>query len=272
MPADGARQDNLLDVAALLGEIVNSVSVVDADDVLLDDGAIVEYLSHVVGGGADQFDAALKRLMVGLGADKRGQERVVNVYEVLGAQSGNELAREHLHIARENDEGALVFADESDLFLFRFLLVFFCNRHDKVGDAIEVGNALIVRMVRNDQRNFTAQFTALVAIEQVLEAMVVLGDEDSDAGPVGGVGKPPVHLEVAGEESKLFGKAAEVEIEVRRVELNPREEKIGRLVAVLVIEQDVAIVAEDEFGNRSHDTFAVGTGDEKDGGVLHKQV
>jgi hypothetical protein len=38
---------------------------------------------------------------------------------------------------------------------------------------------------------------------------------------------------------------------------------------MLIGEQDVAVVAKDEFGDGGNDSFAVGTGDEKDGGVLH---
>jgi hypothetical protein len=39
-----------------------------------------------------------------------------------------------------------------------------------------------------------------------------------------------------------------------RIELDPRKKEIGFLVAVLVIEQDVAIV-KDEFGNRGNHAF-----------------
>src|SRR5271156_6149664 len=116
--------------------------MVDANYILLDDRAIVEYLSNVVRGGADQFDAALKRLVVGLGTDERGQERVVNVDEVLRSQSCDELVRKDLHVSSENDQTTLVFADKRDLFLFRLSLVFFRDWYDEVGDAVEVGNAL----------------------------------------------------------------------------------------------------------------------------------
>ena len=46
----------------------------DADDALLDDGAIVENFSDVVSGGAKDFYAAVVGLLVGLGANERGQE------------------------------------------------------------------------------------------------------------------------------------------------------------------------------------------------------
>jgi len=48
--------------------------VVDADDVLFDDGAIVEYLSNVVSGGADQLDAPLEGLVVGLEPTNAGKK------------------------------------------------------------------------------------------------------------------------------------------------------------------------------------------------------
>ncbi len=48
--------------------------MVDADDILFDNGAIVEDLSDEVSGGADQFDAPLKRLVVGLEPTNAGKK------------------------------------------------------------------------------------------------------------------------------------------------------------------------------------------------------
>ena len=56
-----------------------SQAVVDPQHVLLDDRALVEVGGDVVGGRADQLDAALERLVVGLGALEARQERVVDV-------------------------------------------------------------------------------------------------------------------------------------------------------------------------------------------------
>jgi hypothetical protein len=39
---------------------------------------------------------------------------------------------------------------------------------------------------------------------------------------------------------------------------------------MLVIEKNVPAVPEDEIGNRSNHAFAVGAGNEKDGGVVHR--
>jgi hypothetical protein len=162
-----------------------------------------------------------------------------------------------------------VFADECDLLLFRSPLIFFRDRYDEVRDAVEVGDALVIGVVGNDQRDFAAKFATLVAVEQILQAMVILRNEDRDAGAVGGVCEPPVYLEVAGDESKSIGKLGKVKIEICRVELYPGQKEIGFLLSMLIGEQDVAVVAKDKFSNRGNDAFAVGAGDEKDGGVVH---
>jgi len=53
VPADSAREDYFFYVATFLDEIVDGVAMVDSDHVLFDDGAIVEDLGDLVGGGAD---------------------------------------------------------------------------------------------------------------------------------------------------------------------------------------------------------------------------
>src|ERR1044072_8421734 len=57
--AQAAREDRALDVAGVLDHLLPRVAVVDADDVLFDDGAGVELLADVVAGGADELHAAL---------------------------------------------------------------------------------------------------------------------------------------------------------------------------------------------------------------------
>src|ERR1700678_1974737 len=155
--------------------------MVNADDILLDDGSVIEHASNVVGGGSDNLDAPLKRLVVGLGPDKCRQERVVNIDEVLRADALNELMREHLHVTRQHDQGALMLAHQSDLFLLCLTLVFFADRYDEIRHSVEVGDPLVVGVVGNYQRNIAMQFATLLTVEQVLQAMVVLRDENGDA-------------------------------------------------------------------------------------------
>ena len=73
MIADGARQHAPFDVAPLAHEIVRRIAVADALDVLVDDRPLVEVARYIMGGGADQFDAALMGLMIGPRALKPGR-------------------------------------------------------------------------------------------------------------------------------------------------------------------------------------------------------
>jgi hypothetical protein len=104
VPANCARENNFFYIPAFLDEIVDGIAVVDTDHVLLNDGAIVEDLGNVVGGRTDQLDAALKRLVVRLGSDKRREERVVNVDEIFRAKGNDKFGGKDLHVAGEDDE------------------------------------------------------------------------------------------------------------------------------------------------------------------------
>src|SRR2546428_14173952 len=85
VPADGARKDDLLDVAAFFDELFHGVAIRDPDHILLDDRAIVEYFGDIVGGRADELHPPLEGLVIWPGADESRQERVMDVDQVLGS-------------------------------------------------------------------------------------------------------------------------------------------------------------------------------------------
>ncbi len=87
--ANRAGQDLALEVAALADQILDLVAVAYPAHVLLDDRPLVEIGGHVVGGGADDLDAAVLGLMVGAGADERRQERMVDVDEGVAVLNAN---------------------------------------------------------------------------------------------------------------------------------------------------------------------------------------
>src|SRR6266851_4266949 len=74
-----ARQHAALDIASLADEIVGRIAMTDALDILVDDRPLIERAGDVVGGGADQLDAALVRLMVRPRALEARQERGMDV-------------------------------------------------------------------------------------------------------------------------------------------------------------------------------------------------
>src|ERR1700722_6282014 len=161
-------------------------------------------------------------------------------------------------------------ADQRELLPFNLALIFLCDRKHKIGDVIEVGDALVVRMVRNDQWNFAVQLSILMAVEKVLQAVILFGNEDGDAGTIGQKRNAPGHLKLACERSKTNVKFRKRETEVGDVELNAGQEEIRLGISVLIVGEDVAVIFEDEVSDRGNDTFAVGTGNEKNSGGVHE--
>lgn len=79
VPEHGAGKHCAFDVGADTHQIIDGVGVVDTNDVLFDDGPLVENFGHVVGGRADQFDAAFSCALVRGRAGEGWKERMVNV-------------------------------------------------------------------------------------------------------------------------------------------------------------------------------------------------
>jgi len=90
VPGHRARQHDALQVAALADEVFHLLAMRDAHHVLFDDGTIVEHGGHVVASGADQFDAAVERRVVGTGADEGGQKEWCTLMMREGYCSTNE--------------------------------------------------------------------------------------------------------------------------------------------------------------------------------------
>ncbi len=72
--ADTSCESGPFTVAAQTHQILGGVEVLHPFDFLLDDRAGVEFAGDVVAGCADEFDAALVGLAVGVGTDEGGQE------------------------------------------------------------------------------------------------------------------------------------------------------------------------------------------------------
>ena len=67
-------EDYFFQVAALADQVLHGVLVGNAHHLLLDDGSIVEHFGDIVAGGADQFHAPLKRLVIGPRANEGRQK------------------------------------------------------------------------------------------------------------------------------------------------------------------------------------------------------
>src|ERR1700686_2030795 len=103
MIAYRARQHAPLDVAALADQIVWRIAMADALDVLIDDRALIEVAGDVMGGSANQLDAALMRLMIRPRALETRQKRVMDV-DAAPRKLRRHLVRQYLHVARQHHE------------------------------------------------------------------------------------------------------------------------------------------------------------------------
>ena len=276
VPANRPGEDHFLEIAAFADEIFDGIAVRDPDYILFDDRTVVEDFGDIVAGRPDQFYAALEGLMVGTRADESGKKRVVNVDDALRIAL-DEIVGENLHVAGEDHKvGFMVFDQRMDL-LFSLALVFFRDRDDLIGNFVEVRNGLIVGVVGNNQRDVTGKFAALVTIEQIDQAVIVLRDENDHARAMRGLRQAPIHLKLFGdgrEVSREVGEIfiGEINVEVFGIELDAHQEEARFFVGVFVSMQDVAAVAVDKVGDGGDFALAVGAGDEQDGGGFHSRA
>jgi hypothetical protein len=85
-------QHAAFDVPALTNEILGSVLMANAFDVLLNDGTLVEICGNIMGCGTDQFYAARMGLMIWLRPLEARQEAVMDVDAATG-KKGSEIVR-----------------------------------------------------------------------------------------------------------------------------------------------------------------------------------
>ena len=175
-------------------ESQQSETVVDAHHVLLDDRALVEVRGHVVGGGADQLDAAVEGLVVGPRALEARQERVVDV-DRLPRQRPAGLVGEHLHVARQHHQVDVQLVDEREHPPLGVGLRVRRDRDVVERHAVRRGQRLAVEVVRHDRRPRRSAATLAPPEQQVVEAVAELRDQDQR--PVRRVGRPqlPGHRE-----------------------------------------------------------------------------
>ncbi|MNZ75324.1 hypothetical protein D3C78_937980 [compost metagenome] len=226
------------------------MGVVHRLDALGDDRTLVEVVVDEVGGGADQLDPLLVGLVVGLGTLEAGQQRVVDV-DRAAVETTAQLGGEHLHVAgKDHQFGAAAF-DHLEHPRFLGGLVQRVEGEVVVGDAVPAGQRLEVRMVGHHRGDVHRQLADALAVEQVVEAVVGLGDHDHHLGPVTRWGQLGLHGEGRDPPRQL---GAEVRLGEAggRAELGADEEATGLAVVEAVVLGDVAALFAQEAGDHVH--------------------
>eukprot|EP01136_Pigoraptor_vietnamica_P025315 Opistho-1_new@79202 len=256
MPLDRARQGHALDIAAHGHELLGRQAVVDAGDLLLDDGSFVQVRGHVMGGGADQLDTALIGLVIGLGALEAGQEAVVDV-DGPAREVVAQARTQDLHIARQHHQIDLVLFDHlDDLALLRGLLLLAGIQQREVveGDVVRGGQLVEVAVVADDGRDLNGQMAGLHTEQQVVEAMAQLGDQQQHAGLGLAVHQLPVHLQARGQGAEGAAHGSHLG---RGFEGDAHEEALMVGIAMLGRGQDIAPLLQQETGHRMDDAGLV---------------
>lgn len=264
-PLDGSGKNLALDVAALVDELLGAHGVVGPGDALLDNGALVKVSGDEVGGGADDLNAALESLVVGLGALEGGQEGVVDVDDLAGHDLA-ELGGEDLHVAGEDDELDVVLGDELEDLGLLLLLGVLGDGQVVEFDAVALGEGLEFRVVGDDDRDLNAELLGLVAEEKVVQAVTDLGDHDQDARLLGHGVDFVVHLQVLCQfgEGLLEGFCV-----LCMAEVHSHEEALRDGVGELLQVEDVEVLLGQESGDIVHNARLVRAGQGEDVVVDH---
>src|SRR6516225_7877304 len=93
----------------------------------------------------------------------------------------NDPRRQNLHVACENNELDTQVSQKFDFTLLLFFLDFRAHGKNVEGNAKGCDNWHEVWMVTDDGCDFSRKFLDLVAVEQIEQAVVILGDEDGDS-------------------------------------------------------------------------------------------
>ncbi len=144
----------------------------DADHVLLDNRSLVQILRGIVGRRPDDFHAALVGLPVGIRADKRRKERVMNV-DHRAADLCEKVGAQNLHVAGHDHQFHAVRFQCCDDLLLLLRLGFFGYRQNHERDFEEMRPFSAGLVIRNDDRDIDVQFVPPVALQEVGQTVIL---------------------------------------------------------------------------------------------------
>ena len=266
--SDGGGQDPALGLPAPSDEVLDRVSVRRCSYSLLDDRAVVENRSGVVGSGPDQFHPSLHRLVIGPGTGERRQEGVVDVYNPPFPLL-DEVGGQDLHVTRQDNQVDIQLGQHPiELCLLRGLRL---RRHRQMvkRNPETLGDVTSVLVVAEDRRYRCRDVPDSPPADQVDQTVGVPGGEDGDFLVRIHRTDRPVPAEVGGQRAETGAELVQIERIPRRVEVDTQEELVvGDRLALLGAE-DVAALVEEVSRDAGHDPRLIGAGPEKDGGFGH---
>ena len=174
VPLDCTRQHAAFGVLPKAGQVFDGVAVIDPRYILLDDGAFVQMRRDIVGGRAYEFDAAIVRLVIGLGAFEARQKAVVNIDGAAFERAAHAITQD-LHIACQDHQLGTRVLDDGQLLCFG---LGFIRRHRNVVKRNAVVGCQLrkIAVVADDGAYIDIQEARLPAKEQIIQAMPLAAD------------------------------------------------------------------------------------------------
>ena len=122
MQADCLGQYSPFHVTPLANHVIKRIAVIAVDDILSNDWPFIQVLGNVVSGCADDLNSTLEGLLVGIRSNKRWQETVMDVDNLVRIRV-HKTRLQYLHIAGEHKE--IYFAREELEHMHLILLAMF---------------------------------------------------------------------------------------------------------------------------------------------------
>ena len=234
--------------------------------VLFDDRPLVQILGDVMAGGADQFDAPVVGLLVGVGTDERGQKRVVNIDDPVRVP-GHESGAENLHVTRQHDHIHLAFQQFQRLG-FRLFLIVPGDRNVVIGNPEALHFAAQVVVVADHHRNHRRQVAPRHPPQQIHDHMIMARHQHRHALFIGGVADVPLHPVAIGDAvAEIVFQRFVAAIQARSLEFQTQKESaVLMITGVLIQIGDVGTVVVQEGGHRADDAGLIRTGHQQAGG------
>ena len=171
---------------------------------------------------------------------------------------------EDLHVAGEDHEIDLLFVQHRDLgALLRFLRRG-GDREIAEGNPETLRDRLEILTIADDEGNLHGEFAALVAREEIVEAVIILRHEKR--GPRHDVGEVqrPTHREALHDRSEGGGDTFAGDRETFQLPFHPHEEGTFLEIDMLIDVNDVTLIFVEKGREGGDDASPVGTGDQED--------
>ena len=198
--------------------------------------------------------------MIGLGTYEGGQERVVDVDDVVRV-GGYHLIADNLHVAGQHDKRDVLLLQQLHFGLLHLCLVrvVFLNAPDIVGDSELFGYIAQVFVVGDDAGDVTGKLACLPASQEVIKAMAHLRNEDGHAWTLVAIIEAELHLiALCVEGCDVFVNLIAWNQEAVEFPFYSHEEHAVLTVNILIKVNNISLVVGNKFRHFRDDALLIG--------------